>query len=154
MNLRPLLALPLLLLFTVPAAAQEDVRAMPACSLCKMDRGKHDFSRVLLKLRDGTSIGTCSITCAAVEISRKGEGEVAAILVADFRTRQLIDARSAFWVIGGSRRGVMTNVPKWAFSTEEGARAFIDEFGGRRATFGEVLAAAAEDTRPKHQRQP
>ncbi|MBI5443114.1 MAG: nitrous oxide reductase accessory protein NosL [Deltaproteobacteria bacterium] len=154
MQIRWLFALPLLLLLALAAAAdgaQEDVQSVPTCSLCKMSREKHDFSRAVVKFRDGTTRSTCSITCAAVEISRRGEQEVSAILVADYRTRELIDARTAFWVMGGSRRGVMTMHPKWAFSTEEAAQAFIEEFGGRRVTFPEVMAAAYEDTKPKHQ---
>lgn len=139
----------LLLLAAAPGWTADDVRAAPSCSLCRMSREKFDYGRVLLKFRDGTSVATCSVTCAAVELARKGEDELTSFLVADYRTKELIDGRTAFWVVGGVRRGIMTNVPKWAFGSEAAAQAFIDEYGGSRATFEEVLAAAAADTKTK-----
>lgn len=104
----------LLLLTAALAPAADDIRSAPSCSLCKMSREKFAFSRALLMLRDGTAVGTCSVTCAAFELARRGEARVVSVLVADYRTKELIDARSAFWVMGGVRKGVMTNLPKWA----------------------------------------
>jgi nitrous oxide reductase accessory protein NosL len=65
--------------------------------------------------------------------------------VADFNTLKLIDARTATWVIGGKERGVMSNVPKWAFATKQAAEAFIRDNGGRLATFDEALALAKKE---------
>lgn len=49
-----------------------------------------------------------------------------------------IDARKAFYVIGSSLRGGMGAEEAVPFSTEEGARQFSTENGGRVVSFGQV----------------
>lgn len=44
----------------------------------------------------------------------------------------LIDAEKAFWVIGGSKPGVMTKRAKWAFEKKEAADKFMLDNGGPR----------------------
>jgi copper chaperone NosL len=70
---------------------------------------------------------------------------VKSILVADRDTRVLIDAEQAVWVMGGEKRGVMTDIPKWAFQTKAAAEAFIAKYGGKKATWKEALAAAQNE---------
>lgn len=70
---------------------------------------------------------------------------VTKITVGDYNTKQQIDADKAYWVIGGSRMGVMTARAKWAFETKDGADKFIGENGGRAATYDEAVKAAFED---------
>ena len=64
--------------------------------------------------------------------------------VGDFNSKNLIDAETAFWVIGGNRRGVMTTLPKWAFEKKADAERFIMENSGTLATFDEAMKAAYE----------
>jgi hypothetical protein len=66
-------------------------------------------------------------------------------MVADYTTSELIDAKTATWVVGGKKQGVMTTLAKWAFAKEEDARNFITENGGQVTPFDEVMKAANEE---------
>jgi nitrous oxide reductase accessory protein NosL len=35
--------------------------------------------------------------------------------VSDYNTNRLIDAKKAYWVVGGNKSGIMTKRAKWAF---------------------------------------
>jgi nitrous oxide reductase accessory protein NosL len=67
------------------------------------------------------------------------------IWVADFSTRQLIDAEKAVWVLGGKKQGVMTKRAKWAFTEEAAAEAFIQVNEGAVSSFDEVIKGAYQD---------
>jgi nitrous oxide reductase accessory protein NosL len=142
-----LAALTMSLLFIIPGAAtaQDDTAAHRDCVYCGMDREKFAHSRMLIVYEDGGETGTCSIRCAALELTGPSGKTPGAILVGDYRSRELIDARTAFWVIGGDKRGVMSARAKWAFSTGEEAERFTAEHGGTPASFEEALKVAVED---------
>jgi copper chaperone NosL len=125
--------------------AAEDINKHKSCSYCGMDRGTFSHSRMLIEYDDGVTIGTCSIHCAAVDLALKIDKTPTAIWVADYNTKELINAVNAFWTIGGSKMGVMTKRAKWAFCTKEDAQAFIKKNGGQLATFDEAMKAAYED---------
>jgi len=127
------------------AGAMEDVRAHPACPHCGMDRETFSHSRMLVAYEDGREVGTCSLRCAALELSRDSGRKVRAVRVADHDTRELLDPEAATWVVGGSERGVMTRTPKWAFATRGAADAFVAANGGEVTTYAAVLAAAREE---------
>jgi len=65
--------------------------------------------------------------------------------VGDYGKKHLIDAEKAFWVIGGSKPGVMTKNAKWAFADKKDAEKFVQTNGGRLATFDEALQASYQD---------
>jgi nitrous oxide reductase accessory protein NosL len=67
------------------------------------------------------------------------------IMVGDYNSKKLIDAEKSFWVIGGSKMGVMTTRAKWAFEKKEDADQFVKEFGGELAAFDDAVQAAFED---------
>jgi copper chaperone NosL len=125
--------------------AQDDLSANPVCKYCGMDRNKYDYSRMLVTYDDGTSVGTCSVHCLAVELGLSIDKTPKAIEVGDYNTHKLINAEEANWVIGGSKPGVMTKRAKWAFEKKADAAAFIKENGGNPATFDEVMKASYED---------
>ncbi len=116
------------------------------CERCGMDRTIFARSRMLIVYSDGSTAGFCSVHCAVADMKNNKSRQVRSIMVADYMTKQLIDAKSAVWVIGGSREGVMTAVPKWAFSNREQAQEFIKENGGKLASFDEVAEAAGKET--------
>lgn len=136
----------LILFLTAGAAAyaQEDISEHRNCAHCGMDRKAYGYSRMLIVYEDGSKVGLCSLHCAVVELETGGR-RVKSLLVADRETRDLTDAETAVWVMGGKKRGVMTQRPKWAFSTKAAAQAFIDANGGTIVSWTEVLAAARED---------
>jgi nitrous oxide reductase accessory protein NosL len=122
-----------------------DIKEHPGCRYCGMDRNVYDYSRMLLEYTDGASAGTCSIHCAAIDLALNPERAPKAIMVGDYRTKQLIDALRACWVIGGSRRGVMSIQGKWAFEEKGHAEDFMKDHGGKLGSFDDALQAAFED---------
>lgn len=132
---------------TVGAAEpQDDIREHRSCLECGMDRKAYGYSRMLILYQDGSQTGVCSLHCAAVELDAHKDRAVKSILVADRETRLLVDAEKAFWVLGGKKRGVMTQLPKWAFAAEPAARSFIADNGGSLVSWAEALAAARKET--------
>ncbi len=122
-----------------------DVKKHQACPHCGMDREKFAHSRMLVTYSDGSSVGVCSIHCVVTELKASKTKTVKLVEVADLNTKKLFDAEKAAWVIGGSRKGVMTLTPKWAFATKEDAAAFISKNGGKLATYKEALAQAEKE---------
>jgi nitrous oxide reductase accessory protein NosL len=122
-----------------------DVKMHKACPHCGMDREKFASSRMLISYSDATSAGTCSIHCAVTELKANKVKTVKTVEIADLNSKKLVDAEKAVWVIGGSRKGVMTRTPKWAFAKQEDAASFIKKNGGRLATYKETLALAEKD---------
>ena len=125
--------------------AQDDVAKQASCKYCGMDRKTFAHSRMLVTYEDGSSMGTCSLHCTAVELALNIDKTPRSIEVGDFKTKKLIDAEKAFWVIGGSKTGVMTKRAKWAFENKADADAFIKENGGKPASFDEAIKASYED---------
>ena len=125
--------------------AQNDIQSHPACKYCGMDRAKFAHSRVFIQNDDGTTEGTCSLHCAAVDLAVNIDKTPKAIMVGDFNTRNLIDVEKAFWVIGGNKMGVMTKRAKWAFENKADADKFKMESGGDSTTFELAIKAAYED---------
>lgn len=141
----PLAALALALSGPAVAEPPADVRAAPSCRHCGMDREKFAHSRMVLEYEDGTSVGLCSIHCAAVELSVAIDRVPRSIQVADHGTKALVDAERAVWVIGGRVPGVMTARAKWAFADRAAAEAFVAANGGSLGTFDEAMRATYED---------
>jgi copper chaperone NosL len=125
--------------------AQDDIAKHKSCKYCGMDREKFAFSRVLIEYEDGTAVGTCSIHCAAIDLATNIDKTPKVIWVGDFKTRELVDVEKAFWVMGGSKPGVMTKNAKWAFGKSEDAKEFMAANGGDPGTFDQAMKAAFED---------
>jgi len=125
--------------------AHEDVQKVPACLHCGMDRAKFAHSRMYVAYDDGTNVGTCSIHCLAIDFATNIDKTPDSIEVGDFNSKNLIDAEKAFWVIGGTKPGVMSKQAKWAFEKQEDAQKFITENGGALATFDEAMQTAFQD---------
>jgi copper chaperone NosL len=126
-------------------ALDQDVKEIPACKHCGMDREMFAHSRMLIDYSDGTSVGTCSLHCTAVDLALNLDKTPDIIRVADYGKKTLINAETATWVIGGSKPGVMTKNAKWAFAGKADAEKFQKENGGRIAVFDEALEAAYKD---------
>jgi nitrous oxide reductase accessory protein NosL len=127
------------------AAVQAEQQQYPSCSYCGMDRVKFAQSRMLIEYVDGQSVATCSLHCAALELALSIDKTPRRILVADFHSKQLIDAETAVWVVGGDQGGVMSSRGKWAFAERPGAEEFVANHGGESADFEQVMEAAYAD---------
>ena len=124
---------------------KDDLADFPSCPLCGMDRRKFDYSRMYVLYEDGSTFGTCSLHGAVIDLALKINVAPKSIMVADYNTRNLIDAEKAFWVIGGDRMGVMTKRAKWAFKEKKDAEEFIKQNKGKLGNFKEAVSAAFED---------
>ena len=138
------LMLCLALHFAGLAFAQEDVKVAPSCKYCGMDRTKYAHSRMMVTYDDGTKVGTCSLHCLALDLSINIDKTPITIEVGDYFNKRLIDAEKAYWVIGGSKPGVMTQQAFWAFGNRVYAEKYIREHKGILATFDEAMKAAYE----------
>lgn len=127
------------------AEAQEDIQKHPSCKYCGMNRQQFAHSRMLIEYDDGSTVGTCSIHCAAVDLAINIDKTPKAVRVGDYNSKVLIDGEKASWVIGGNKMGVMTKRAKWAFEKKEDAEKFTKENGGQMVTFDETMKAAYED---------
>ncbi|MCX5719711.1 MAG: nitrous oxide reductase accessory protein NosL [Nitrospirae bacterium] len=134
-----------LLVCGVSFAQQDDIKKHPSCEYCGMDRDKYAHSRIYIEYEDGTIKGLCSLHCAAVDLAINIDKTPKSISVGDYNTKKLIDAEKAYWVIGGSKTGVMTKRAKWAFEKKEDAEKFIQENSGKLASFDEAIKASYED---------
>jgi len=125
--------------------AQEDVPKHPSCKYCGMDRAKFAHSRVYVVYEDGSTQGTCSIHCTAIDFALNIDKTPKTMQVGDFYTKMLVDVEKAFWVLGGNKPGVMTKRAKWAFAKKEDAEKFMKESGGSAIPFDQAFKAAFED---------
>jgi len=132
-------------------AAEKDVEKIPSCQYCGMDRAKFATTRMLVEYANGTTIGTCSIHCAAVDLAQSFGKEIKALWVGDERTGNLIDAEKATWVIGGSLSGVMAAKSRVAFADRAAAEAFRKEHGGEIAGFDAAITSTYTDMWPDTQ---
>jgi len=125
-----LLALVALALAAPAAAAEKDVEMIPSCHLCGMDRAKFASTRMYVEYADGSVIGTCSVHCAAVELSQSFGKAISFIQVADAKSGRLLDVEKASWVLGADVPGVMAKKSRVAFAESADAEAFQKEKGG------------------------
>ena len=127
------------------AAPMTDVQQSPECRHCGMDRAKFSHSRMVIEYEDGSTVATCSLHCAAVELAVTIDKIPVMVRVADFDSKELLDADKAVWVMGGSKKGVMTALAKWAFADKKAAERFIQANGGKIVSFDEAIKAAYDD---------
>jgi nitrous oxide reductase accessory protein NosL len=134
-------------LLAVPAAvmAQPDIEQHPSCPYCGMDRAKFAHSRMLINYKGGSSVGTCSLHCVVIDQALKIDLMPAQVLVGDFKSKKLIDAERAYWVMGGDKMGVMTKRAKWAFENLKDAQDYIQAHGGKLVTYEDAVKGAFED---------
>lgn len=127
--------------------AQElnDIEQYRYCKYCNMDRGQYARSRMLVTYSDGSQFGACSIHCVAIDLALHIDKTPQLIQVADYNSRELLEAESAYWVIGGNLPGVMTKRAKWAFKSSREAEDFVERYGGKLGTFDQAMEASFED---------
>ena len=139
------LSLAVLLLLAGLGFAETDIEKHKSCTYCGMNRGQFAQSRMIITYSDGSEVALCSLHCAAVDLAVSLDKMPKTIQVADFNTKNLIDAEQAVWVIGGTKPGVMSKRAKWAFADKAAAETFTQANGGQVAAFEEAVKAAYED---------
>ena len=124
---------------------REDIAKHAKCPFCNMDRLQWAHSRMLVEYEDGTSVGTCSLRCLAVDLVNNLDKFPKTLGVGDYNTKELIDAEKAVWVLGGDLPGVMTKRAKWAFADKAAAETFVKQHGGEPTDFDGAIEAAFDD---------
>ncbi len=140
-----LFAIMLILGLVTAATAAVKVEPPDSCTHCGMNRTTFAHSRMVITYADGSSAGTCSIACIATDLQQTKGKPIKSVSVADYNSKSLIDAKTANWVIGGKKQGIMTPVAKWAFADKKSAAAFIKQHGGKLTTFEVVLKEAEKE---------
>ena len=143
-----LIALALLGIAVAVVMAENDIDEFRSCNHCGMDRKAYGYSRMMVAYENGSRVGVCSLHCAVTEMNGHKGSALKSLLVADRTSHEMIEAEKAFWVMGGGKRGVMTQNPKWAFATKDAAQAFVDSNGGKITNWDAALLAAREDAAP------
>ncbi len=133
------------LLLPYAAVAADKVENPTSCKQCGMDRVSFAHGRMMIVYADGGTAATCSLNCTVIEMKENKGKQVKSLHVADYYAKELIDARSATWVVGGNKSGVMTSLPKWAFARKADAQKFVKENGGSMTTFDEALTLALKE---------
>ena len=111
------------------------------CNVCGMHLTKYYKTNHVTEFKNGHKEQYCSLHCQA-QIHRDYEDKIKEIQVVDTNSLKLIDASKAFYVIGSSKKGTMSPVSKYAFSTKDEALKFQKKFGGDIHNFSESLNIA------------
>jgi copper chaperone NosL len=130
--------------WTVSAMNHGHTDKTAGCSYCGMSLTKFANSAVTIAYDDGSTVETCSIHCAAIDMALNIDKGPDKILVGEYNTKKKIDAEKAFWVLDDNNPGVMTTRAKWAFSTKSDAQDYIDlNCGGQGQLLGFEAAMRA-----------
>ncbi|MCI6988538.1 MAG: nitrous oxide reductase accessory protein NosL [Campylobacter sp.] len=114
------------------------------CPICGMPLNKHYKTTHAATLKNGKDRHYCSIRCLVYE-NEENPVDLTTVKTIDAKTEKIIDANSAFYVVGSKAPTTMTKVSKYAFENEDDAREFMGEFGGEIAKFEDVLALEESD---------
>lgn len=128
-----------LLLFYALTSLGADTRRRE-CAVCGMWIDQYEHTRHVVILHDGNTEYFCSIACASKYIEVNGR-EIQKIKVADFITRELIEADYAFYLVDSDIPGVMSYISRIAFATSKSAEEFREIHGGKIITFEQALSS-------------
>ena len=112
--------------------------------VCGMYLDLYERTRYVVQFTDGTSESTCSLACAA-RIYAKEKNRVQKVMVADFLSADLIDAKTASYLEGSDIPGVMSYTSRIAFRNGAEAKEFQKKHGGRIVSFDDALKHQTED---------
>ena len=114
------------------------------CHVCGMWIDLYMKTRHVVTHRDGSERSFCSIACTSKYLGNHG-GSVERIMAADYMSRELIEAKAAFYLSGSDVPGVMTYTSRIAFSNKDRAEEFQREHGGSIITFQQALDELNEE---------
>ncbi|OHE00398.1 MAG: hypothetical protein A2W82_02535 [Sulfurimonas sp. RIFCSPLOWO2_12_36_12] len=113
------------------------------CPVCGMSIEANYKTSHTSKINNHTNRQYCSMRCLAVDMQ---EYKINSndVKVVDVVTQKLINAKSAFYVVGSDIKGTMSKVSKLAFSNKEAAEDFSIENGGEIVDFKTALKMAQD----------
>jgi len=113
------------------------------CNVCGMNLVMFYKTNYVARV-NGKTKQYCSIHCL-VEDRDKNHANEQNIKVVAADTLKFIDADKAYFVVGSSKKGTMSMVSKYAFSSLDAASKFAAKFGGVVTDFNGAIEAAKED---------
>ncbi|GAB4411045.1 MAG: hypothetical protein OHK0032_06870 [Thermodesulfovibrionales bacterium] len=114
------------------------------CDNCGMDRNKFARTRHEFQTSKGRFY-TCSIHCVAV-MGMKLKEEPRNAKVAEYlHPERMLDADRAYYIIGSTAPGTMTQRSKIAFPTKGDAERFALRYGGTVSSFEQALSEARKE---------
>jgi len=120
-----------------------------SCSICGMHLPTFYKTNHAIIFKDGKALQFCSIHCLVetmeYRLSSEEKAQIAEIKAVDALSTEMIDAKTAHYVIGSKKPGTMSMVSKYAFKDKGDAEAFAKEFGGEVADYDHAYAKAKED---------
>lgn len=106
---------------------ENELDKYPKCPYCGMDRKQYHYSRHLIHYSDDLVDGTCSLHCAGISLSLNLDRVPKVIYAPDngsgLEIKPLTNAETAFYVIGGDHKAVMSAVAKTSFAAKLAADA-------------------------------
>jgi nitrous oxide reductase accessory protein NosL len=111
------------------------------CNVCGMHLTKFYKTSHATTFKNGHKEQYCSIRCQA-NIHNNHADKIKQIEVVDAKSLKLIDAQTAIYVVGSSKKGTMSPVSKYAFEKKEDALVFQKKFGGEIHNFEDTLKIA------------
>ena len=111
------------------------------CNVCGMHLTKYYKTNHATTFKNDKKEQYCSIRCQA-HVHNDHALKIKQIDVVDTKSLKLIDAKSAIYVVGSSKKGTMSPVSKYAFGDKEDALDFQKKFGGEIHSFEETLKIA------------
>ncbi len=114
------------------------------CNVCGMHLTKFYKTSHVTEFKNGHKEQYCSIHCQA-KIDNAHSAKIKQVQVVDTNSLKLIDAKSAFYVVGSSKKGTMSAVSKYAFKNKIEAETFQKKFGGEIYNYKKALKIAKKD---------
>jgi len=111
------------------------------CPVCGMNLKMFYKTSYTAKLNDGTKRQYCSMRCLVVDMNTHTV-DTNSIEVVDAKTQKLIDAKTAYYVVGSKIKGTMSRVSKFAFASKEDAKEFVQHYKGKIVDFNRALDMA------------
>lgn len=119
------------------------------CPNCGMYLPKFYKTTHAVELNDGTHRQYCSIYCLVEEMEltvlRGKHDTIKQILVVDVPSLKYVDAKTATYVVGSSKKGTMTTTSKYAFANADDAKEFAAQNGGEVTDFDTAYNIALKD---------
>lgn len=131
---------------TVPASKATLVQQgemKNSCAMCGMNLVMFYKTSYVATL-NGKEKQYCSLHCL-VDDMKNHHNSLKDIKVVDTNSLKLIDAKKAYYVVGSSKKGTMSKVSKYAFSTLGAASKFAAKNGGEVMDFNAAFQTAQKD---------
>ncbi len=125
------------------ATLLQDTKDKQYCVRCGMDLVKFYKTSHSASSTDGKVYQYCSIHCLEDHL---GDGvTLKNPQVVDLSSLKFVSVADVYYVVGSNKRGTMSRVSKYAFSSLEDAKKFQERNGGEIMNFNEALDKTKED---------